>query len=174
MIWLKIVGTFIKVLKDAATPNQIAAGFTVGFAVGLTPGWPLQSLVLVFLLLLFNINLSMGIAGGLLASVISWLLDAPLDALGAWALTNQGFQGLYTTLYNNPFWMLTRFNNTLVMGSLLAWLIMALPLFILTRVGVVQFRVRLLPTFEKLKIVQLVTGSKLYGWYKTASQYRFW
>ncbi|MDH4246325.1 MAG: TIGR03546 family protein [Deltaproteobacteria bacterium] len=174
MFWMKIIGTFIKVLKDGATPNQIAAGFTLGFALGLIPGWPLQAIGLLFLIVLLNVNISMAFAGALLAKLTAFLLDPWLDSLGNWALSLESLHGVYTTGFNNSFLMLSRFNNTLVMGAMVVMVVLFLPLFFGLRVGVVAFRERVQPWMEKLRVVQLFQGSKFYGWYERVSQFGFW
>ena len=174
MFWMKLMGTFFKVLKDGATPNQIAAGFTMGFAMGMIPGWPLQVIALGLLVLLFNVNLSMAGVGMAVAVAVSWLFDPLLDGLGGWVLGIPDLHGVYTFFYNNTLLMLTRFNNTVVMGGMLAMLLAAVPLFFASRVGVLAFRERLLPALSRLKIVQVVRTSRFYGWYEKVNQYRFW
>ena len=51
MFILKILGKFIKVLRSAASPRQIAWGFALGCILGLTPFWSLHNLLLVVLIL---------------------------------------------------------------------------------------------------------------------------
>jgi len=174
MFWMKIIGTFIKVLKDGATPNQIAAGFTLGFALGIIPGWPLQALGLLFIIILLNVNISMAFAGALLAKLICYPFDAMLDGLGGWVLSLEGLRGVYTVMFNNSFLMLSRFNNTLVMGGMVAMLVLFVPMFLGARAAVAVYRGPLQAWVEKLGILRVVQGSKIYGWYNHVSQYRFW
>ena len=174
MFWMKIIGTFIKVLKDGATPNQIAAGFTMGFALGFIPGWPLQVFALLFLVILLNVNISMAFAGALLAKGIAYLFDPLLDSLGGSVLAMEGLAGLFTVMFNNSFIMLSRFNNTVVMGAVVAMVILFVPIYLGTRVGVVTYRARFQPWVEKLRIVRVIQGSKFYGWYERVSQFGFW
>ena len=174
MILLKILGTLIRVIRDGATPGQIAGGFTLGFAIGFIPGWPLQVLVLLLVLLLLNVNLAIGIASALLAATFSYLFDGLLDSIGGNVLAIEGLKGLYTILFNSHFWMLTRFNNTVVMGAGVVWLVAAIPMFILLYIGVVQYRKRLEPWVLKLKVVRMIQGSRAYDFYSRISQFRIW
>lgn len=169
-----MLGTLLKVLKDGATPNQIAGGFTLGFALGAIPGWPLQVLALTVVLLLFNLNISIAFVGAFLAAGLGWLFDSVLDGIGAWALGVEALSGFYTVLYNNPFLMLTRFNNTVVMGGMVSVVVLAVPVFFAARVGVVRFRERVLPALSKLKVVQAVRSSRFFDWYQRINNLRFW
>ncbi|MDH4121234.1 MAG: TIGR03546 family protein [Deltaproteobacteria bacterium] len=166
LILLKSLAKVLKVLKDGATPNQIAGGVALGFVLGMTPGWPLQMLLILFITLLLNVNLTMAGVATLLGATMGLLLDPLINMFGRILLQDlTAFKGLYTAMYNNPFLMLTRFNNTVVMGSLVVSLLLAAPVFFLSRRGVVVYRKKYLPKMDKFKVIQLLKGSKLYGLY---------
>ena len=170
MIFLKILAKILKVLKEGATPGQIAGGFALGFALGLVPGWPIQAWLVLLLLLIFSANITMGIAGLVAAISLGWIFDPVLDALGGWVL-NMGFlQGIWTGMYNSPPWALTRFNNTVVMGSFLAALILCPPLYYFGAKGVISYREKFLERFKRFRIVQAIMGSKFYGFFMKLAQ----
>ena len=75
MFWLKIVGTFLKTLKEGATPSQIALGFVLGWAIGMVPGWPLQVWGLLLLLLILQANLGIALAAWALAAAHTMAAD---------------------------------------------------------------------------------------------------
>ena len=166
MVWLKILAKLLRVLKDGATPAQIALGFVLGWAIGMIPGWPVQVWLLVLLLLVLQANLSMAFVGMAVAAALSWIFDPALDALGGAVLTAGPLQGLFTGLYNSPPWSLTRFNNTIVMGGMLVALVTGSALFPLVVRGVRWYRERLLARMNKWRLVQLLKSSRLYGWYQ--------
>ncbi|MDH4225465.1 MAG: TIGR03546 family protein [Deltaproteobacteria bacterium] len=166
LIILKMAGKILKVLKDGGTPGQIAAGFTFGFVMGLTPGWPLQVWILLLLTLLFNVNLTMVMVATAIAAMTGWIFDPVLDWTGSLMLENiAALKGLYTVMYNNPFLMTTRFNNTVVMGGLVAGLLIAAPLYFLCRWGVIHYREQVLTKMETWKIVKLFKATPIYGLY---------
>jgi uncharacterized protein (TIGR03546 family) len=169
MFWLKILAKLLRILKDGATPAQIALGFVLGWAIGMIPGWPVQVWLLVLPLLVLQANISMAFVGMVLAVALSWLLDPALDALGGAVLGAGALQGLFTTLYNSPPWGLTRFNNTIVMGGVLVALVSGGALFPLVVAGVRWYRERLLARVDKWRIVKVLKGSRLYGWYQRLS-----
>ena len=166
MVWLKIVAKILRVLKDGATPAQIALGFVLGWAIGMIPGWPVQVWLLVLLVLVLQANLSMAIVGAAVAALLSWIFDPALDAVGGAVLTAGPLQGLFTRMYNSPPWSLTRFNNTIVMGGMLVALVSAVVLFPLVVRGVRWYRERLLARIDKWRVVQVLKSSRLYGWYQ--------
>ena len=51
MIFLKLIGKFISVLRSAASPNQIAWGFALGMIPGLTPINALHNLAVLILII---------------------------------------------------------------------------------------------------------------------------
>jgi uncharacterized protein (TIGR03546 family) len=166
MFWLKIVARILRILKDGATPAQIALGFVLGWAIGMIPGWPIQVWLLVLLLLVLQANISMAFVGMALAAALSWIFDPALDALGGAALGIGPLRGVYTALYNWPPAGLTRFNNTIVMGGCIVALVTGIALFPLLMRGVVLYRGRLLARMDRWRVVRILKGSKLYGWYQ--------
>lgn len=172
MLWLRIAGWLLRVLKEGPTPRQIAGGLVLGWAIGIVPGWPLQVWLLLLLVLILRVNLTMVLAGGVLGAAFGWAAAPALDALGAWVLQDvAALQPLWTALYNSPPWALTRFNNTVVMGSMVVALAVVLAGFPLLVRGVHLYRTRLLPHVQKLRVVQAITGSRLYGLYQRVSQF---
>lgn len=170
MLWLKIIGKFLKVLKEGATPAQIALGFALGWAIGLIPGWPAQAWVLMLVLLVLRANLSMALAGVALAAGLGWLLDPLLDGLGGAILTTDALRGVFTALYNSPPWGLTRFNNTVVMGGTVASAASAILLFPLLIRAVHWYRERLLQRIARLKVVQMLMGTRIVAFYQRLEQ----
>lgn len=166
MLWLKLIGKFLKVLKEGATPAQIALGFVLGWAIGLIPGWPAQVWVLVLVLLVLQANLSMALVGVALAAGLGWLLDPVLDGLGAAILNAGPLRGLFTVLYNSPPWGVTRFNNTVVMGATVAGVVSAVALFPLVVWAVRWYRERLLERIKRLKVVQMLMGTRIVAFYQ--------
>jgi uncharacterized protein (TIGR03546 family) len=108
-------------------------------------------------------NITMAFVGAAIAVAVAWLLDPVLNALGAAVLGAGPLRGLFTTLYNSPPWSITRFNNTVVMGASLAAVVTAIVLFPLTVRGVRLYRERLLERVARLRVVQVLKGTKLFS-----------
>ena len=162
MFWLKIISKFIKAFRSGESPGQIAGGFGVGLLIGLMPFWTLQGVFLFILLILLNINLAAGTLAILLASLFAYLLDPLFHSIGHYILTGiPALQGLWESLYNMPAAPLSRFNNTVVMGSFLGGLVLTIPAFFGMKKLVVAYRSGLEERIKKWKIVQIITGSKI-------------
>jgi uncharacterized protein (TIGR03546 family) len=167
MIILKIVSNFIKAFRSGESPRQIALGFCFGFLLGLMPFWTVQGF-LVFLILFFvNINLSAGTVATLLASALAYLIDPVFHAIGFFVLTQiNALQSFWEWLYNTPLGPLSRFNNTVVMGSFVGGLLLCFPIYWGMAKLVVNYRTGFAARIKKYKLVQLTSGSKLFQWYE--------
>lgn len=171
MFWLDYLLKFIRALNQGASPRQLAWGFVFGWSIGLIPGWPLHVWLLTLLLLLFNINIAMAVAATALASAIGWVFDPLLHALGHWLLVDATPpQGIWVYLYNNPLAALTRFNNTVVLGATVTALVLAPALYFASHWAVEQYRDRLLTWVNRLRVTQLVKGSRLFSLYQRIGQ----
>ncbi len=165
MFFLQFISKFIKVLRAGATPGQIAGGFMLGFMIGLMPFMTLQGVVLWIVLFFLNVNLSAATFAIFISSFVAFLFDPLFHNLGFWVLTAPGLQNTWTSLYNMPVAPLSRFNNTVVLGSLLGGIILALPVYLLVRKGVISYRSGLEEKIKKWKVVRWITGSKIATWY---------
>lgn len=167
MFWVKIFADLINIFKAGASPSQIAAGFTLGLIIGLTPGWPLHIIVLVLAVLIFNVNLGMAVLATFLGAGLGWLIDPQLDELGAMILQMPELKELWTSLYNTPLASLTHFNNTVIMGAAAAGLALAIPVFVFIYLIVKKFGQPIGAWIRKTKLGKLVLGSKLYSVFST-------
>jgi uncharacterized protein (TIGR03546 family) len=162
MIFLKLLSKFIGVLRSAASPNQIAWGFALGTIPGLTPLNALHNLGVLVLLIILNVNIASATLALAIFSLIAWMLDPLFHAIGYIVLVQIPFlQSLWTDLYNAPIAPLTRFNNTVVMGSLLVSLVLLVPNYFLFRAFVLRYRESWNAKIAKWKIVQIMKGSNL-------------
>jgi uncharacterized protein (TIGR03546 family) len=161
MIFLKILGKLIKVLRSNASPAQIAWGFALGTFLGFTPLLCLHNLGIVFLIFIFNVNVSAALFGWLVSGLLSFFLDPLFHSIGFGMLVQIGFlQPLWTDLYNASVAPLTRFNNTIVMGSFVFSLIAFVPAYLLFRKFVVVYRSSWNEKLQKVKFFRILKGTK--------------
>lgn len=165
MFPLQILSQIIKAFRAGETPTQIAAGFGVGFLIGLMPFWTLQGVLLFLVLLFVNINMAAGSLAMLVAGFVAFLLDPLFHNLGYAVLTLPALQGTWEALYNLPVAPLSRFNNTVVMGSFLGGLVLFAPVYVGMMKLVVSYRSGLEERIKKWKVVQSLRGSKIVEWY---------
>jgi uncharacterized protein (TIGR03546 family) len=166
MFWLQLVSKFLKILRAGQTPRQIAAGFALGSIVGLSPMFTLQGLVVWLVILILNVNLSAAILSFTLFSMFAYLLDPLFHWLGYHILVNiDQLKNLWTSLYNAPIAPLTRFNNTVVMGSFLVAIVLCVPVYFGMKHFVVVYRATIGARVEQWKIYQIISKSAIVRWY---------
>lgn len=166
MFWLQIVKNFIQILRSGQTPRQIAGGFALGSMIGLMPLLTLQGLLLWLIILVLDVNLSAALLSATLFALISYALDPAFHAVGYYFLTNvNALHGVWADLYKAPIAPLTRFNNTVVFGSLFCSLVLFLPVYVGMKRFVLAYRTHLHTKIEQWKIYQIISKSTLVRWY---------
>src|SRR5687767_4125699 len=125
---LKLIQSIIKTLHSAGTPGQVAAGMALGSALGLTPLMNVHNLIIFSFLVLLNVSFGGGMLGWMMFVPIGFLLDPVFDAVGSRLLTAESLRPLWTDLTNTPILPYTNFNNTVVLGSFVSWVVLAVPI----------------------------------------------
>jgi uncharacterized protein (TIGR03546 family) len=97
---------------------------------------------------------------------VGFALDPAFDRLGRALLVDVApLQPLWTWAYNTPVVALSNFNNTVVLGSFVVWLLAVVPLFFLLRWLVTRYRATVYARLQRTRVFQLVKASKLYNLY---------
>ncbi|MFY0696832.1 MAG: TIGR03546 family protein [Balneola sp.] len=169
---LKYVAKLLKALSSEASPNQLAGGFILGMIIGLTPVLSVHNLLILVLIIILKVNIGMAILAFLIFSGIAYLADPLFHSFGIWILENDGLQDTWTSMYNNELWAITKFYNTVVIGSFISALVLCIPMFPLTKVGVVQYRKHIHEKVMKTKFAKALKGTKLYSVYQTVARVR--
>jgi uncharacterized protein (TIGR03546 family) len=166
MFFLQFISKFIKVLRAGESPPLIASGFTLGFLVGLTPFMTLQNMVILLIAFLTKVNLAAVFFGIFFFGFIAFIFDPVFHNLGYFMLAKlESLYGLWTTLYNLPVAPLTRFNNTVVLGSLLTAVVLAFPVYLLSQKGIIAYRENWAEKIENSKFVKALKGTFIFKWY---------
>ncbi len=167
MFGLEILAKIFKILRSENSPNQIAWGFALGMILGLTPFWTVHNMLIILILIVFNVNLGSALFAFALFSGLAYLLDPLFHNFGYFLLVDvHSLHSLWTALYQFPVIALSRYNNTVVMGSLAVSLILFVPVFFFIKFFVRYYREHLDPIVQKLKIVKLFKASKFYKVYQ--------
>ncbi|MDA8126040.1 MAG: TIGR03546 family protein [Deltaproteobacteria bacterium] len=166
---MRLLAKFLKVLNSNAEPLEISLALCLAMIAGLTPLMSLHNLPVLLAVLILRANLSAFILGLGLFSGIAYALDPLFHRLGLFVLTLPSLGGLWTSLYNNTLWRLEHFNNSIVMGSLLASLALFLPAFLLFNLLIRKYRAHVLQWVRKSRFMQMVTASNFYRLYQSAT-----
>ncbi len=166
---VRTVAKLLRVLNSETEPGQISLGFCFALVAGLTPLWSLHNLVVLLLVLILRVNLSAFLLGLLFFSGLAYLLDPLFHRLGLALLTAASLEGLWTSLYNTTLWRLERFNNSIVMGSLVFSLVVFVPSYLFSNMLIRRYRAHVLSWVQKTRLMQMFRASKLYNAYQTIS-----
>lgn len=155
-IFLKI----FKLINSDVSPNQIAFGLCFGMIIGLTPLFSLHNFILLFMVCFFRINLSAALFSIICFSIFAYLLDPWFNQVGLQLLTNPDLKPLWVDLYQQDFWLLLKFNNTLIMGSMAVALALQIPCFFLFRFLIIRYRKQFIVWIKKTRIGKALMASK--------------
>jgi len=166
MFFLQFISKFIKVLRAGESPPLVASGITLGFLVGLTPFMTLQNMFILLIAFLTKVNLAAVFFGIFFFGFIAFIFDPVFHSLGYFLLAQvESLKGVWTYLYNVPVAPLSRFNNTVVMGSLLIALILALPVYLMSKKGIIAYRENWAEKIENSKFVKAFKSTFVFKWY---------
>ena len=163
---LKLLQSLVKTLHSEGTPAQVAAGVALGAAFGLTPLLSAHNLVIAALILVLNVSFGGALLGWALFAPLGFLLDPLFDRIGRQLLLETpALTPMWTSWFNAPVVPYTNFNNTIVLGSVVAWLVLWLPIFFAARHGVTRYRATLGARVRQSRFYNAVTASKAYNVY---------
>lgn len=164
---LKQIFAFLKMLNSETGHNQIAAGIAAGFILGMTPALSLQSFLVFVIIFFFRVQAGAAFLSAFFFAFAAYLLDPVFHAVGTSVLSAPSLQPLFTTMYNVPLLPLTRFNNTLVMGSGVVTLIAFPFVFFISRMLILKYRQTVVAQFKQTKFWKAIQATSLYKWYYT-------
>jgi uncharacterized protein (TIGR03546 family) len=164
---IKFIQSLIKALNSEGTPGQVAAGMAMGAALGLTPVANIHNVLILCAAMMLNVSLPGVFLGWVLFVPVGFALDPLFDQVGRTLLLDTpALSGLFSTIYNTPVLALTNLNNSIVLGSLLGWVVLWFPIFLLCRWLVALYRRTVYERLRRMKLFRAVQASKVYNWYK--------
>ncbi len=166
MFWFNLLVKIVKVLHSDESPQALAFGFALGSIIGLTPLLSAHNLIIFVLILLLNVSISAALFGIFLFSAFAYFFDPLFHSFGYFLLVNLEFlKPLWTYLYNIPVAPLFRFNNTVVLGSLISSLITFLPVYFGFQKAVNLYKLHFREKVEKFKIIKMIKANGIYQLY---------
>lgn len=164
---LKFLQSLVKTLHSEGTPTQIALGIALGAALGITPIANLHNLLVLLLLAVLNVSFGAGMLAWATFVPLGFMLDPVFDRIGHWLLVDTtSLRPLWTTWDNTPVLALTNFTNTVVLGSVIGWLVLFLPIYFASRVAVVRYRATIGERFQQSQFYKVISASQLYNVYR--------
>ena len=153
---LKPLAKLLKALSSNRDPGAIAHAFALGALLGSMPKDNLLWYLLFVFILFMRIQRGALALSILLFSLLTQFTDPLFNQAGYAVLTHEALRPLFARLIRMPFLVFTRFNNTIVMGSLVCSLAAYIPLYAACRLFVFVWRRYIGNFLRKLKILQVI------------------
>jgi uncharacterized protein (TIGR03546 family) len=170
---LKSLNSLLNLLNSEKAPSQLAAGLAFGVLVGLTPLMSLHNLVLLMIVFLFRVNLSFFFLSLGVVKILAWMLDPVFDSLGYWMLVDlESLRGFWISVTSGTLWPFFRFNNTVVIGSLVVGLCLWPFLFVGGMALIKQYRSRWRERMAQSKLMKGLKATPFYGYYLKYQSFR--
>ena len=160
---LKKIIKFFKALNSNSKPSELANALCLGIMLGFIP----KNNALWFLIFIFfcfvRINKGLYFVAMIVASQFAWLLDSKFDSIGFYILNYAPLTKTFSMLIDIPFVGFTKFNNTIVCGSLVLGILCYIPLFFIM-LGIIHlWRKFIAPKFNDSKLLKTIYKLPLLG-----------
>lgn len=162
---LKQIFAFLKLLNSDTGHNQIAAGIACGLILGFAPVFSIQTVFVIFILFFFRIQIGAATVSAFFFAFIAYMFDPLAHRLGQSILELPALEPTFTAMYNMPLVPLTRFYNTIVMGSGVVALLLALPTFFISKKMILKYRELVFARVKETKFFKALKATDFYKWY---------
>ena len=149
-----------RIVDGVNTAHQLALGVAIGAVIGVVPKDSAFSWIMVLILLISRGNLLCGVLAAVGLSIISPHLDGYFDPVGMFVLNHDSLQAVFTEWIKVPWMAWTRFNNTVVIGSLVCGLVAAFPLYVTARFFFNAWGIALIESVTQLPVVRMFFGEE--------------
>lgn len=162
---LKQLFNFLKLLNSDTGTNQLAVGLSLGLILGFAPILSIQALAVLMLVFFFRVQLGAAFLSAFFFKFVAYLFDQPAHFLGKAILENDSLRPLFVTMYNMPLVPMTRFNNSIVMGSMVVSILLLPFAFIGFKIAILKYRATVVARFKGTKAWKAFAATKFYNWY---------
>ena len=152
---------FIKKILTALSSNTDSALISHALSCGILLGFMPKNNLLWYLIFVFiffmRIQRATFTVSVLLGAALAVFMDPLFDTVGCYILSLTSLEPFYIKLLGIPFVAFTKFNNSIVMGSLVCGIVLYVPLFFIARLAVFLWRKFLTPAIRKTKLIKLIS-----------------
>jgi uncharacterized protein (TIGR03546 family) len=157
--------SLIQLLHSDNGQNQVAAGLAFGVFLGLAPFFSIQTFFVLFIVFIFRVQFGAALISAFFFKFIAYLLDPVADPIGRFLLENPALRPIWTQMYNLPILPMTRFNNSIIMGSFAISLIACPILFFVFKSLIVKYQNNVVSKVRKSAMWKGFQATKIYIWY---------
>lgn len=166
---LGILAKLLKALNSETSAWALATGIALGMVAGFTTLLSVHNLLILFLVLTLRVNVSFFLLSFTLASGLAYLLDPAFNYVGEYLLTSQGLLSLWQSLYEVPLARIMQFNHTISLGSFVVALVLFIPVLLVARFIVDNYRSHIQARIARLPLVNVIKGTKFWALYQKVS-----
>lgn len=170
-IILRQIFVFFKLLNSETASNQIAAGVACGVILGLAPAVSFQSVLVFAVIFLFRVQFGAAFATAFFVKFMAMPFDPLFHRIGSFVLEDPTLEPAFTWMYNVPLVPLTRFYNSIVMGSAVVSILLAPVVFVLSKIVIRRYRETIVERFKDSKLWQFWKTTTIYNWYMRYDKY---
>lgn len=152
---------FLNALNSNKNPSEIANAFCVGLILGFMPKDNALWFIIFIFFFFVRVHQPTYVIITFLVSQLAWLLDPLFNIVGYKILTIEQLSGFYGWILEIPFVGFTKFNNTIVMGSLACGLALYFPMFILIRLLVLVWRKKISPRLGESVLMKTISKAPI-------------
>lgn len=162
---LKQIFNFLRLLNSDSDPTPLAVGLSLGLILGFAPFFSLQTFLVFAIVFIFRVQLGAAFLSAFFFKFIAYLFDYPAHLLGQTVLESESLRPLFTELYNMPIIPMTRFNNSIVMGSMIVSLLLCPLAYFIFKKLIRSYRATIVDRFQNTKAWNAFKATSLYNWY---------
>ncbi len=156
---------FLKMLNSDTGHNQLAAGLACGLILGFAPFFSLQTALVLILIFIFRIQMGAAFLAAFFFKFVAYLVDPVSHEIGKSVLENPSLRDMFVDMYNMPIMPFTRFNNSIIMGSLVLSIVLAPIMFFVFRAMIIKYRILVVDRFKSTKAWKAFKATSIYNWY---------
>lgn len=153
---VKLFKMFLRTIRGMDTPSQMAFGLAMGMLIGLIPKDSLFVYFFGVALLCTTANLFWATAGAFCFTWIGHWISPISHQVGLYVLTFDSLEPTWAYLIEQPFVAWTRFDHTIVTGSLLIGLVAFWPVYQLSKALFDTYAPKISRRFKRSRIYQWI------------------
>lgn len=164
---------FVSLLNSEKGAVSISAGVALGMVFGFIPSNFLIIGFLFFVFFIFRVNAAaMGLSWAFF-KIFAFLLDPVFDQVGFWLLTSVSeLRPFWIHMYNMPIIPWSRFNNSIVLGSVVIGAALFVPCLLIVKYLVKRYRESVLKKITSSKWFQAWRSTTVYKLYSKYTDIR--
>lgn len=162
---LKQIFNFLKLLNSDTETSPLAYGLSLGIILGFAPFLSIQTFLVLLIIFIFRVQIGAAFLSAFFFKFVAFLFDYPSHLLGKSVLEAESLRPLFVSLYNMPFVPMTRFNNSIVMGSMIVSIILFPFAFFGFKAMILAYRATVVARFKGTKGWKAFTATRFYNWY---------